>query len=442
MMMDQPWLGFEDFSLPASLSGNVTCDYLIVGGGLTGLSIAYHLLKLAQKGKSITIIDAKWPGFGASAKSSGMIGPGVGLQFHLLTKKHGEHAARMMFIETQKAVKYATNEILNFKLNCDLNVGKQIKVAKDCYSASRLKLERESLIKAGFDVPCLTGKALQNQLGTKLYQYALQYNGTATVNPMKLVQSLIYRITELGGKVFFNTPANLNNIDIISKRHTLKAGQGSIKFKKLILATNGFSREQGVQENRVIPISTSMIMSNILTKSQLSNLGLIANTAVIESSRLFNYFRLTEDRRLLFGGSTPCYSKEKVAHDAPKWKPDIKIYRQLRKKFRQIFPKVDSFSFPYQWSGTIGATLDNFPVVSASNDKSVDTIVGWCGHGLAMSMLYGKRYADLQFGNDINSFPWMRSKAPYLAPAGLLAPVTNGYISYMSTLDKFESVLG
>lgn len=441
--MNTPWLGFEDFSTPDMLSGDIACDYLVVGGGLTGLSIAYHLAKEAGGEKSVIVIDAKQPGFGASAKSSGMIGPGIGLQFHKLIKKYGMQMSQKMFAQTQQAVSYTVNAILDDGLRCDLEVGRQLKVSKNYFSTSRLKLEREALVQAGFDIPHLDGNALKEVVGTDKYQYALQYTGAATVNPMRLVQSLVRSITDAGGKVFFNTIADLNDINNISTKGLLKTGEGSIKFTKLILAINGFSHSQRVQESRVIPISTSMLMSGEMTENQLSSLGLSNKTGVIESTRLFNYFRLTKDKRLLFGGGKPCYSREIVSDINMQWEPRSIIYIQLMKSFRRLFPKLENVDFPYRWSGTIGVTLDNFPVVHISKNETIDIVSGWCGHGLAMAFLNGRRYADLQLKNNRGlRFPWMRTQAQYLAPSVVLESATNGYVSYLNGVDKLERSLG
>jgi gamma-glutamylputrescine oxidase len=439
--MDNFWLGFKDFANPGPLQDDVVCDYLIVGAGVTGLSIAYHLLKSSHRKKNVVIIDAKSPGFGASGKSSGMLGPGIGLQFHKLVEKYGIDVASMAFAETQQAVRYSISEISAAKLNCDIKIGKQLKVAKDRYSMERLKLEGEVLARAGFDIPYLGQRDVMQQVGVNSYKSALQYNEAATVNPVKLLQGLVSNVISLGGKVYFNTPINLKNIGSESVKKFIKIGEGSIRFDRVVLTTNGFSGAQGVQKNRVIPISTSMIVSETLTEKQLDSLGLASDIGVIESSRLFNYFRLTEGNQLLFGGGKPCYSKENISNKND-WEPNDKIYSKLMHDFSRLYPDVTGLVFSHQWSGTIGVTLDNFPVVHVGGDGNIDSVMGWCGHGLAMSFLTGKRYSDMQQGAPMPPFPWLRSRAPYLAPSILLGTAANGYLACMSGVDALEFTVG
>lgn len=438
---EAPWPGLNGFRHPVPLAGDAKCDYLIVGAGLTGLSIAYHLLKVSHGQVRVIVIDANTFGFGASGRSSGMIGPGIGLQFHRLVAKYGARTAQEMFSETQSAVRYAMEEIEGADFQCDFSRGVQLKVAKDRYSASRLSEERASLLRAGFSVPAYQGSELSDRVGTSAYAYGFSYDEAATVNPMKLIQSLTSKILRMGGEVKCETEGSFGNLRELSRSRTLMTDRGAVQFNKIVIATNGFSGGQGVQAGRVIPISTALVMSDRLDDMQLASLGIAENTGVIEASRLFNYFRVTSDCRVLFGGGKPCYSVQSAGSGARRWQPPRRVYDELLQDFRLLFPSAYNLSFPNRWSGTIGATLDNLPVVDVT-DEPISLAIGWCGHGLAMAFLNGKRYAERVIHRREATMPWVRRRAPYLAPSALLPCATNSYVSFLAAIDGIEQNFG
>ncbi|KIH86023.1 NAD(P)/FAD-dependent oxidoreductase [Pseudomonas batumici] len=421
-----------ELSLP-SLCTDAECDHLIIGAGLAGLSAAYHILKKFGARRKVIVVDAHPLGSGASGRNSGMMGPGIGKQYHLLVKQYGDVKAREIFAHTMEALSYSTQLIRNEKLDCDLLIGSQFKVSTNAANDRQLQLEGEALIAAGFEVRAYDRKAIKGIVDSPVYLAGLEYKGTATINPMKLVVSLAKEVLAMGGEIYVNTRC------ASPQEHTVEANGHTLHFSRALLATNGFTPSLNRLRGRVMPISTSLMLSAPLLPSQRAQLGLQPNNAIVDVRRVFNYFRITPDHRLLFGGGAPFYSTENVQRRQRDGTPEAyKIYESLNEGLSKFLPQLANIRIEKVWSGTIGVTLDNFPVITRGQ-SSVDSMAGCCGHGLALSLAYGASYAnwleELSYSPEL---PWYRSSAPYLAPPALLPLASNSYIKFLRWADSFS----
>lgn len=421
-----------ELSLP-SLCADAECDHLIIGAGLAGLSAAYHILKRFGPRRKVIVVDAHPLGSGASGRNSGMIGPGIGKQFHLLVKQYGAVKARQIFAHTMDALSYSTQLIRHEKLDCDLLIGSQFKVSTNAANDRQLQLEGEALITAGFDIDTYDRREIKGIVDSPVYLAGLEYKNTATIDPMKLVVSLAKKILAMGGEIYVNTHC------AEPQEHSVEANGNTLRFSRALLATNGFTPSLNRLRGRVMPISTSLMLSAPLLPSQKEQLGLQPNNAIIDVRRIFNYFRITPDHRLLFGGGEPFYSTENVWRRQRDGDPEVyKIYEGLTGGLSKFLPQLTNISIEKVWSGTIGVTLDNFPVITRG-ESSVDSIVGCCGHGLALSLSYGMSYANwLEELSCSPELPWYRSSAPYLAPPALLPLASSSYIKFLRLADGFS----
>lgn len=418
-----------EISLP-SLRSDAECDHLIIGAGLAGLSAAYHILKKFGSRRKVIVVDAHPLGSGASGRNSGMIGPGIGKQYHRLVKHYGDVKARQIFAHTLDALNYSTQLIRGEKLDCDLLMGSQFKVSTNAANDRQLQLEGEALIAAGFDIETYDRKAIKGIVDSPVYLAGLEYKNTATIDPVKLVVSLATKILAMGGEIYVNTRC------AEPQEHLVEANGHTLRFSRALLATNGFTPSLNRLRGRVMPISTSLMLSAPLLPGQMAQLGLQPNNAIIDVRRIFNYLRITPDYRLLFGGGEPFYSTE------PVWKRQrdgeseaYKVYAGLSEGLSKFLPQLVDISIEKVWSGTIGVTLDNFPVVTRGQ-SSVDSFVGCCGHGLALSLANGASYANwLEEFSCSPDLPWYRSSAPYLAPPALLPLTSGSYIKFLRLAD-------
>ncbi|HFF9477457.1 TPA: NAD(P)/FAD-dependent oxidoreductase [Serratia marcescens] len=414
----------------SKLVENIECDHLIIGAGFTGLSMAYHLLRRAGSRKKVVVIDARELGAGASGRNSGMLGPGIGAQYYILEKRYGRLQAKALFQQTLDAVKYSIGLIERENFDCDMVIGSQFKVATNAANEKRLRQEALALNRAEFSTAMLEGDALRNIVNAPAYHFGLEYRGTATINPAKLLFAMASKVTSLGGKIYLNAPCQA------LQRHCATSHGIKIRFERAVAATNGYAPLLGMQPGRVIPVSTSLLLSAPMSGAQRSALGMARQHAIIDSRRIFNYFRLTPDHRLLFGGGVPFYSSAAVMARQFKHMPEpAALCERLSADLQRYLPQLGGLAIEQFWSGTIGVTLDNFPVVSI-NEGTVDAVLGCCGHGLALSLAYGAIYAEQRGTIMREDYPWRRTNAPYLSPAPLLPLASNGYIQFLRWRDR------
>lgn len=439
MFEQSPWKTLHREEPVTQLTKDQSVDYVVVGGGFTGLSIAYHLARM-NGSKRIALVEAAEIGSGASGRNSGMIGPGIWGTYDRMEKKFGPELARDMFAHTESSVRAAIEWIQSDELDCDIVVGKQIKVAITSMHQEKLAREVSALQKAGFAIKGIEKAELSSYIRTDRYRYGLEYSESATVNPMALAKALKSKLIAMGVQIFEKTP--VLDIRKYAQQVVLKTPTANINTQHLFIAANGFMPAMGILKNRVFPISTHLLRSQPLSNTQLQNLGISTRHAFIDTRRIFNFFRLTPDNRLVFGGGKPqlnLANKEgRFDHQV-----DEQASKSLYKELLEIFPGLAGLSIETVWRGTMGFTIDNFPVLGRTIDPRIFLAGAWCGHGLALSLANGKHIVNAYLNQEpMGTMPWHRSSAPLMPPGALLGPSLTAYISSLSLADKWDLFRG
>jgi gamma-glutamylputrescine oxidase len=430
---DNIWGRCESNFVTEVLDFDLDCDHLIIGAGFSGLSIAFHLLKHFGPKKRVVVIDSEGLGEGASGRNSGMLGPGIGGQYHRLESRYGKAMAKQMFQSSLDALAYSIDLIRSENFECDLVLGSQFKVSTNTSNEHQLRQEANALLCAGFDICTFSEQDLVSIVNGNRYMFALEYAKTATIHPQKLLNSLAEKVRSMGGEIYLQTPC------LALGDTSASTPNATIRFNRAVVATNGFSANLSIQKSRVIPVSTSLMLTAPLDVHQRNRLGLSAQNAIIDSRRIFNYFRLTPDNRLLFGGGAPFYSSAGIIarQRSGKLEPE-KTYKELLNALHRYLPQLFPVNIEKVWSGTIGVTLDNLPVV-CSGIGNIDRAIGWCGHGLALSLANGRDYVAQLTGLTARPhWPWYRSDAPYLAPTAVLPWASNSYICFLGWMDRIN----
>lgn len=427
------WLsGIVKTQTPA-LMGDFQADVAIVGGGLTGLSAAYHLKKQRPK-LEIIVLEAGLIGSGASGASTGMLGPGVGGSIIQLRKKFGDLTARRMYGVSVAAVEASLSLIREESLACELEHSEQLLVARTESQARALFEQSQSFQELGFELPYLDRDCLNKRLRNDVYHGGIAYKHAALVNPAALCQELARVVTEKGVKIFQMSPVT----KIQAGEHALiELENGSIRARQVVVATNAFAPQLGLLEGRVTPLYTHVLLTDPLSSLQLAELGWEQREAIVEFRNLFNYFRLTPDNRILFGGGSPQLA------DARRTKglPDAVHQRAIRKverDFRRVFPSLRELPLARTWSGPMGFTLDRLPILGRlAVDSNILFAGAWCGHGLALATASGAVIAKQMTRECEERLPWIRNKAPWLPPDPLRRMGIAMYLGLLELSDRF-----
>src|SRR5262249_24951420 len=148
-----------------------------------------------------------------------------------------------------------------------------------------------------------------------------------------------------------------------------------------VAATSGYADPLDLHRGRLVPLHLRVLLTEPLSPAQLAGLNWRGREGVIDSRRLFNYFRLTDDDRLLFGGGRPRYGWGGRRTDLPADGPDL---ARLQREFRRLFPSLTDVPVARSWTGVIGYCLDSLPVIGpVPGYERVVFAGGWCGHGIA-----------------------------------------------------------
>lgn len=394
-------------------------EVVIVGGGLTGLSAAYHLLR-ARPGLDLLLVERDGLGAGATGRSTGMLTPGVGQDLPGQLRRLGPARARRMYEATLAAVRDAAALIAREAIECDLRLGGQLVLARGPGGRRRLQALGDALRR--LELPC---EPLDDEARAAALRVAwapspgpgpaaLRLPVAGTLDPVALARGLAARVQALGGRVHTGTPVRLDG-----ERLRLARG-GAVRAERVVAAAGGLAPALGLQRGRVLPLVLRALATEPLSPEARAALGWAGGEGVIDSRRLFDYVRLTADDRVVFGAGRPAY----------RWGgrpgPDAlgpRARAALETELGRLFPPGLAPAVRSAWSGQIDYTLDGLPVVGFDRRRPrVLHAGGWCGHGIALSLASGAWVAALLSGEAPADQPWLRAAAPWvpLEPARFL----------------------
>lgn len=356
-----------------ALKGAQRADVCVIGAGYTGLMAA---LQLAQKGFRVIVLEAHRAGFGASGRNGGQVGSGFNQSQQWIARKVGDTAARALWDMAEEAkadLRMLAPEVAAYKSG----------VAHGAYTASEAAAdaeEAEFLHKTyGYDqIKTLDRAATQDLIKTKSYVGALLDMGAGHIHPLRYVLHLA-QSAEAAGVTIYEGSA-VHHIKQ-SDPATVQTGQGHVIADHVVLAGNGYLPNIAPKVNqRVMPIN-----SFICATAPLGPLAadiLRDDIAVADSKFVVNYFRLSDDKRLLFGG------RESYGVGFPK-----DIQTKLVARMCALFPQLTGTPITHVWGGTLGITMTRLPAVQRLA-PNILSAAGFSGHGVALSGFAGKLMAE------------------------------------------------
>jgi glycine/D-amino acid oxidase-like deaminating enzyme len=408
---------------PPAWGGELDADVAVIGGGLTGLSAAYHVLA-AHPAARVVVLEAESVGHGASSRSTGMLTPGVGQDLAALVRRWGADTARAMYRRSLDAVEYVHTLTAREEIDVGLRMTGQLIVAHG--RSSRRRLARQAAVLEALGLPCerLDDCNLRRHLriaadapgGAATGPAALRLPVAGTLHPGRLLHGLGRAVRRLGGTIVHG--ANVATLSRTAPVCATLADGRRLTARHVVVATSGYSVGLNPQRGRLVPLHLRVLLTERLTPAQLADLHWPGREGVIDSRRLFNYVRLTDDDRLLFGGGRPRYLWGGNVTDRPAEGRDLdRLVRQLRR----FFPALRDLPIARSWTGVIAYSRDTVPVIGpVPGYERVLFAGGWCGHGIALSILSGRWVRHLiDTGRPPEPLPWFRQRAPLAPPEPL-----------------------
>ena len=390
-----------------------TADVVVVGGGYTGLSAARTL---ATAGASVVVLEAETLGWGASTRNGGIVHPGYKWGPRALVSRYGEDTGRGLYRETLDGYAWIKRLIAEEAIDCDLDERGQLTLAYAPGHVAGLEAARDAYIEAGIAARLIPRERLRQEIGSDAYFGGLAHDHAAGVHPAKLLAGIAEAAARAGAGLHEGVRATAIRRQA-DGRQVVETSRGAILARDVIVATNGYT--DGVApglRRRVIPIGSYIIVTEVLSEDLARELS--PNGRVfIDSKNFLYYWRLTADRRLMFGGRAS-FLPTTVDRTA----------RILQRGMAQVHPQLGATRIEYAWGGKVGFTMDRMPHVGRRD--GITFALGYCGTGVAMSSYLGMRVAAWLGGAEppvLARLPFPLVPAPYEGRPWFLPAVGEWY---------------
>ena len=400
------------------LRGDAAADICVVGGGFTGLSAALHL---AERGYSVALIEAHRVGFGASGRNGGQLGSGQRVEQTDLEKMVGEAEALKLWELAENAKNLVKQLISKHNIDCDLKPG----IAHATFSASETAHEHAYVehlqSRYGYDqITALSEEALSAVCPSPRYKGGSLDMGAAHLHPLNYALGLA-RACEKAGVTFYEN-THVHHIEDGAKV-TVRCDTGRVLADHVILAANGYLGGLNRRvAGRVMPINNFIAATEPLGEDAVR--VLTKDIAVADSKFVVNYFRLSSDNRLLFGGG------ESYGYKFPD------IDKTVRKPMIDIYPHLKDIRFDYTWGGTLAITMKRLPYL-ARLAPNILSASGYSGHGVGTATQAGKLMADAIAG-EATGFDTMARipNTPFPGGAALRTPLLTLAMTWYALRDR------
>ena len=360
-----------------SLEGGVSADVCVIGGGYTGLSCA---LELAIAGKSVVLLESSRIGWGASGRNGGQMIYGYSTDNLASPAKQGGVSEKYLFDLSVKAIDLARQRIKQYGIECDFKSGYMLAALHQRHYRELQQKVEQLQKKYQYPTRLLDRAQTRECIASRRYCGALVDDNSGHLHPLKYALGLAQAAIQTGVKVYENTPAVSFTNDNNGAR--IKTPKGEVVSKALTLAGNAYINILPPPlQGRVMPVRTYIGATTPLDAKVADNL--IANgRAVCDMNFILDYFRVSADKRLLFGGRVS-YSNRAPAHLTP----------LMRRRMTAVFPQMTDVSLEYAWGGSVAITVSRFPDIGRWDDN-IYYAHGFSGHGVAISGFAGKILAD------------------------------------------------
>jgi glycine/D-amino acid oxidase-like deaminating enzyme len=366
-------------------------DVVVVGGGFTGLSAA---LALAKKGAQVVLLEAERVGGAASGRNGGHVNNGFAQDYGAMCARLGTERANLLYRSFDAGVDAVERIVREEGIDCDFRRVGKLKLAAKPAHYDKLARSQELLAReVDPDTHMVPKAALAEELGSDAYYGGLVFRKSAAMHMGKFVHGLASAAARHGVRIHENTP--LIALRRTREGHEVETRGGRVQARQVLLAT-GTSAVGPLAwfRRRIVPVGAYIIVTEQLPQDVIDRI-LPRRRNATNTRNLVNFFRVTPDNRLLFGG--------RARFAAPGPTSDPKSGEILRRDLIATFPYLANVRIDYCWGGLVDMTRDRLP--RAGERNGVYYSMGYSGHGTQMSVHMGHVMADiLDGGQDRN--PW------------------------------------
>ena len=370
-------------------------DVAIVGAGYTGLNAARVLL---GHGASVAVLERHTVGWGASSRNGGMLTTGSKVPPEVMFKRYGRELSREFWRVSLDSIDMIEQVTVEHDIHCDFARTGQVALA---YKPAHFVAMQNKVAwyerNLSHTLKPVAVDELETELGSDAYFGGLIDEYGANLNPAAYVLGLGVAVAQAGATLCQNT--EVLGIEKSPNGYQIQTSQGVLRAREVLVATNGYTDQliAGLRR-RVFPVGSYIIVTEPLPTAV--RLKLSPKSRVFYDSKNFlNYFRLTVDGRLLFGGRNDLGTGLDLRESAGR----------LRRRMLELFPYLEDTAITHSWTGRLGMTFDLMPHIGRIN--GVYYALGFCGHGIAMATYLGAEVGLLIAGQKKRS-PFLEIKHP------------------------------
>jgi len=365
----------NDVTAYAPLLGAQSCDVCVIGGGFTGISTALYL---TERGYNVHVLEANKIGWGASGRNGGQMIGGISGEA-AIARTLGEDGERIV-----QEMRWAGHQIIRqrvetYNIQCDLKSG-YLDVAIKPRHLRAMQAEIEILDKYNFphEYKMLSREETQNTIGTDAYIGGMLNMGNGHLHPLNLCIGEARAAVSRGATIYEQSP--VLHIEKGSKA-TVTTRSGSISADFVVLAGNAYHFLDRKLRGIMFPVNSFIIATEPLPDAVVNTIN-PQDLAVCDPNYILEYFRLSADKRLLFGGRCNYFGSDPAV-----------IQRQLVPRMLKKYPMLSGTRIDYGWGGTIGVPINRVPQMGrlAAN---IFYSQGYSGHGVNVTHLAGQIMAD------------------------------------------------
>ena len=359
------------------LDSELTADVCVIGGGFTGLSAA---LNLAELGMDVVLLEAERIGFGASGRCGGMIGSGQRKDVLEVEEQFGIDRSKQLWKFAEQAKQEIRDRVAKQEIPCDLQYGQLIGVHKRSFMGWAQEIS--DALTDRYDYPfcqALDAEQTREYVATDDYVEGFYDPEAMTLHPLNYTLGIANAAAAAGVRIFENSRVSGYTR---SDPAVVSTAKGSVKAAHVVLGCNGYLGDlEPRSAGKIMPINNFMVATEPLGKERA--LELINGRFGIHDTRfVVNYFRLSDDYRLLFGGGE---------NYRPGFPADIAKF--VRYYMLRVFPQLKDANIEYAWGGTLAVTVNRLPHLGRL-EPNVFYGQGYSGHGISTATFAGKVIAE------------------------------------------------
>jgi gamma-glutamylputrescine oxidase len=409
-----------------TLTQDIASDVCVVGGGFMGLHTA---LNLQESGLKVVLLEANRIGFGASGRNGGHVIPEFGGSQRNFENHLDIESAKAIWSITHQAADHLRERITKYGIECDYQAG-HIEVTMSA-KHEKAQADWQSHVRKtyGYEYSTISHENLDFFVKSKRYHSGLLDKNGGHLHPLKLATGLANAFVIMGGEIFEQSPVKTWVSE--SSQVRVSTSEAEVKTGRLVLGCNvGMESIEGISAQklakRILPVGSWVIATEPLPKDLAKEL-IPSNAAVVDMRFILDYFRLSADHRMVFGGGCSYTGQEHPSN--------LKVV--MRHKMLKVFPELVDFNIDYGWGGLIDISMNRMPDFGyADSSQRVLYAQGFSGSGIVATNAAARVLSEAISGDSKHLKMFQRIQhLPFPGGKSLRGPVTAAGMLYHRLLD-------